>query len=272
MAYAPLTLERLKDAIGGGVSSEQLQKAWAWSRPCLTLVREVIGGGRAATDDCRLGGSPALPANLEWPADPKGGQLVFICQINLSRLPDGEARKLLPQNGMLYFFVSKRCLFDGELEYEGSWAILYSQDVDAGRGQNMTAGPILEAQPCKLHPVDDMSIPFPATVSWGAMVGAEDEEEVDYLFENFFRSRETFASQYAGVAISESVPVHQMLGYIYAPQGPEVEDGHQCLLQINSDAYTGLNFLDGGTITFIISDDDLKTCNWSNAAMWMYTS
>src|SRR5262249_59934712 len=65
--------------------------------------------GEAGT--CRLGGRPALPADIPWPRQRRvRTPLHFLAQIDLSRLPatplagaaDGAA---LPRSGFLFFFA-----------------------------------------------------------------------------------------------------------------------------------------------------------------------
>jgi hypothetical protein len=52
----------------------------------------------------RFGGVPDLPPNLEWPTSKRGGQLIFLAQINLKDLPPGNNHPL-PARGILYFFL-----------------------------------------------------------------------------------------------------------------------------------------------------------------------
>lgn len=273
-AYEPITLELLQRELGNELSEEQLKSIWDLRQPCITLVRETADGELCA-ESC-IGGSPCLPSTLAWPDDPRGGKLQFICQINLSQLPPNEVRSLLPDKGMLYFFASQRCSRDGETEYNGSWKVLYHPEdtLDASTTDlNLTAGPVLDVPVCKLSPVADTSLPFTTSFTYSDLdEDCEDPEELDYAMDEFLNSRNTYSAKYAGVNMEDAIPVHQMFGYISAPQGPELAPGHHCLLQINSDAFTGMCFLDAGTITFLISDADLRTHSWDQVWMLVHTA
>jgi len=77
-----------------------------------------------AIGNCRIGGDPDLPPSLAWPRTSDGLFLNFIMQINLAELPP-IADNLLPEHGMLYFFVesdesstdvvSRMLFYDGEM-------------------------------------------------------------------------------------------------------------------------------------------------------------
>ncbi|MFM1654916.1 YwqG family protein [Brevibacillus sp. B_LB10_24] len=69
----------------------------------------------------KVGGSPDLPGNVEWPAW-KGFDQSFIAQINLAELP---SPSLLPASGLLSFFL----LYDGEDLYgdPGTCRVIYTR-------------------------------------------------------------------------------------------------------------------------------------------------
>lgn len=90
--------QRLRKELGQ--AAESILAAGRWS------VRAQSAPARALPlGDSRLGGSPDLPAEQEWPAG-----MAFVAQFNLSqcpKLPD------LPSAGWLVFFVSDDDLLDG---------------------------------------------------------------------------------------------------------------------------------------------------------------
>src|SRR5262249_38071922 len=66
-----------------------------------------------------FGGLPKLHPVFDWPTaevraneEPETGALTFIAQIDLTELPQFEARSLLPKTGVLHFFCSS--VFEGE--------------------------------------------------------------------------------------------------------------------------------------------------------------
>jgi len=62
-----------------------------------------IDPAKQALGESCIGGFPDLPEQIEWPFSGKY-PLAFVAQINLTELPDHPVRKLLPNQGMLYFF------------------------------------------------------------------------------------------------------------------------------------------------------------------------
>src|SRR6185503_17271507 len=70
-----------------------------------------------------FGGLPRLPPSLEWPNVPRreedgeGDVRVvpnFIAQIDLSTLPSFNGRKLLPENGTIFFFCNTQFVDVGD--------------------------------------------------------------------------------------------------------------------------------------------------------------
>jgi Domain of unknown function (DUF1963) len=66
-----------------------------------------------------FGGLPKLPPEFDWPRSEVRAAdeietvaLTFVAQIDLTELPDSDARSLLPRTGTLYFFCSS--VFEGE--------------------------------------------------------------------------------------------------------------------------------------------------------------
>ena len=81
----------------------------------LERCSECIRIATAGTDDysetgnSRFGGSPDLPPEIEWPRHKRfDGEFRygnFLCQINLSELPQVHITPSPPQSGMLYLFA-----------------------------------------------------------------------------------------------------------------------------------------------------------------------
>lgn len=66
----------------------------------MTLSQDDGAGSNA---DSKLGGLPALPANVEWPTH-KGRPLDFLLQVNLSDVSQHDSECRLPPTGLLSFF------------------------------------------------------------------------------------------------------------------------------------------------------------------------
>src|SRR5947208_1783134 len=72
------------------------------ARPCIRLTpsREAK---RPRIAYSHFGGAPDLPESVSWPTL-NGEYLIFLAQISLGEMPR-LTKSLLPQNGMLYFFL-----------------------------------------------------------------------------------------------------------------------------------------------------------------------
>jgi hypothetical protein len=78
----------------------------AKARGAILLRRASLAAVLNGPGESYLGGLPRLPSDLQWPRDDEGAPLHFAAQIDLSDLPDTGERRLLPREGLLYFFVN----------------------------------------------------------------------------------------------------------------------------------------------------------------------
>ena len=68
-----------------------------------------------------LGGSPLLPADVEWPAWERHGPLAFIGAIDCGELPVKELEIPLPEDGALLFFYFDGQIDDSDVEDDDEW-------------------------------------------------------------------------------------------------------------------------------------------------------
>jgi len=74
----------------------------------------------------KIGGLPNLPDNLKWPTWKKKAQS-FICQIDLSEIPENAQSLDLPKEGTFYFFNNQEQETWGfDPKDKGSWTVLFS--------------------------------------------------------------------------------------------------------------------------------------------------
>ncbi len=76
------------------------------------IVIEPQDGGVTSPDASKIGGKPYLPIDFEWPTfynkeDGITHPLSFFCQINLSDVKKLDKDGVLPEIGMLYFYIRK---------------------------------------------------------------------------------------------------------------------------------------------------------------------
>ncbi|MFJ8110316.1 YwqG family protein [Streptomyces sp. NPDC096132] len=89
-------------------------------RPCVRLRRAADGERAAAT----LGGRPALPEGVGWPARPGHGPLAFVASVRCAQLPRKGVSERFPQDGTLLFFR-----YDGQGDED---AVVGGRDAEAG--------------------------------------------------------------------------------------------------------------------------------------------
>lgn len=72
-------------------------------RPAIAITATVVDDAKIPLGASKFGGSPDLPANLEWPVE-LGKPLGFLAQINLQDVAPFDIERQLPPDGILAFF------------------------------------------------------------------------------------------------------------------------------------------------------------------------
>jgi uncharacterized protein YwqG len=224
----------------------------------------------------RIGGLPSLPDNVPWP-EWKGKPLAFLCQLDLSEIPEDCNRQGLPTSGMLYFFYSQdQETWGFDPKDKGSWQVIHA------------SSPSLDNTICSApHGLKKDCVYAQRPLSFTSLETYPDwqDERVGAL--NLSDSQ---ADQY--IEICSSVfgdsPAHHLLGYpspvqgndmdlecqlashgIYCgdasgyqdPRARELEGGRRdwvLLLQLDTDDDAGMMWGDGGMLYFWIRKEDLK--------------
>lgn len=88
--------DALIDKYGFSSTKEQF---FAVAQNCIYLAGETPDEYQRI-GNCRLGGVPDVPKGFEWP-----DQMSFIAQLNLQEVARYDVNKILPDRGMLYFFL-----------------------------------------------------------------------------------------------------------------------------------------------------------------------
>ena len=105
----------------------------------------------------RIGGLPALPDDVPWP-EWKDKPLAFLCQIDLSEIPEASERRGLPASGMLYFFYHQEQETWGfDPKDEGSWRVVYEStpsDAPCAPPDGLEKDYIYKEKPVVLSPVE----------------------------------------------------------------------------------------------------------------------
>ncbi|MGI1659462.1 MAG: YwqG family protein [Desulfitobacterium sp.] len=234
--------------------------------------------------ESKMGGVPDLPAEVSWPMW-RGIPLAFICQINLNEFRPFDEEKLLPSEGMLYFFYEANEQpwgFD-PLDKGSTRVIYYSGDTSAlfrvTLPDNLPAESRFGA--CKISFIREVTMP-----SWESQyierLGLT-KKELDIYSDYQIKVQEEV----------EEVRINRLLGHSDNIQGDMqlecqlVTNGLYCgdetgynderrkvletnavnwrlLLQIDSNEEIGMYWGDLGRIYFWIREDDLKKKNFDN--------
>jgi uncharacterized protein YwqG len=240
-----------------------------------------------------FGGAPELPASLSWPSNRDGRPLMFLGQIQLSRLAGFSVPPECPRKGRLYFFCDG---FDGghffglgdKPETRHGWRVLYEPDESLALNaveppDQLYAG---EVFPCfVVTPTQDLTIPATRSIELTALPEMDQD-----TWERFYKLRNE---------IGPDGPRHRMFGHpdaiqgcmqrmaqfisngailpqgVYSyyehPRAAELMPGAHdwiLLLQIDS-AKDFACWGDWGSLYFWIKRSDLAECRFQNAWFFM---
>ena len=275
--------------------ARQLQKTFGdpdasrvapWVLPAIGFRDGELGSEPDTTGMTRFGGRPDLPDSLGWPVGPDG-PLAFLGQVAINEVLALDVDGVLPKQGLISFFFNIRNYAWGtDPSDRDKFAVVHSADTRALRRQDFPDSMCDENRLMQVRRVTPYlrwelptADPLAAkTLGVGDMPSVS-EPARDVFTEKFWDLEWSLAKPH--------IPVgkHQLLGWangISAAYGPGCRricemcsrdpsttevggrpsdaDGSQwrCLLQVGSDRklYNG-TWADGGTIAFMIRDQDL---------------
>jgi len=85
-----------------GVDVAQMERV---ARPCVELTTRAPTAADKAIGSSRIGGTPDLPAGVDWP-EGSDGPMAFVAQLDLGAIASYDPQGLLPAKGVMSFFVS----------------------------------------------------------------------------------------------------------------------------------------------------------------------
>jgi uncharacterized protein YwqG len=224
-----------------------------------------------------FGGLPSLPEDVPWP-EWKGAPLAFLCQLDLTEIPDGCDRNWLPSSGMLYFFYSQEQETWGfDPKDKGSWRVIYAAAAPTTDGATRVA-PAGLRRDCVYSEKAISFTPVETYPDW------EDERV------NALDLSDHQGDQYIEMCskVFSDGPAHHLFGYPSPVQGNDMDlecqlvshglycgdpSGYQdpraeelkagrrdwvLLLQLDSDDDAGMMWGDCGMLYFWIRKEDLK--------------
>jgi uncharacterized protein YwqG len=239
--------------------------------------------------ESKIGGMPDITQNFEWPQW-KRQPLAFICQVNLSELDKMECAKMLPREGMLYFFYDA----DGQPwgydpKDRGAWRVAYykgSLKALRRRTPPETLSDNSRFQSCKVEKNEILTLP---AVNSGKITNVnvdleQSERDAYYDFFEVCHEQETSSSKHqllghpdqlqGDMQLQSQLVSHGLYcGNASGYQNPQAKvfanhaSEWQLLLQIDSDDNSGMMWGDSGHIYYWIKKSDLQRKVFDN--MWV---
>jgi uncharacterized protein YwqG len=229
-----------------GLSAAVVDRLVAGLKPSVRLFpspksKPALGGTRA-------GGRPDLPDGLEWPRTEETDEpMPFLLQVNLAETAPFDVEGVLPKTGLLSFFF-------------------YTQDEDSGEeGRVLYFADLTRLKTRKRWPNELPSemqyrdVPLTPRPEWTlGSRGASGLDEIDSYFDLLRR-----VGQAQGID-STTGDGFQLLGHPLFIQPGELKKNQSLLLQVSPDYWnegdgcTGMAWGDGGSVYYILKDNDLK--------------
>ncbi|RJG23791.1 YwqG family protein [Paenibacillus thiaminolyticus] len=265
---------------------------------CRQGIRLDIGvpDDEAARGRSRVGGSPDLPPQAEWPLTADGEPMTFLAQLNLEQLAACDSLKRLPVRGMLYFFIGI-----DEPAYDIEHRVIYAASADGlerrGPGGATALGEDFDsfdalARPTLEFPnyayVDEDMVSFDddsydryldfvlemssageASENWGSMFGFAEgqhgDDEIEAACALILRQEYGYDPTQAMKALA-------------AHYGGDAErarrevDDIVMLLEIDSSDAVGFQWWDCGVLHFFIRGEDLRNGRFDRTYCSLYSS
>lgn len=177
--------------------------------------------------ESKLGGCPYLHTKEDYPIGQNGKPMLFLAQINLKDIHNSP---ILPDHGLLQFFVEQNQLFGVEYDPLVRWI----EDVSETENGLLLEHPYADQEYVKALPYER-----PGKIFF-AEVPQEEEDEP-----------------------SEDSRVG---GYPCYQQDGEMEPNEFLLLQLADEGECGIGFGDCGVCRFIIDKEDLAARDFSNVS------
>jgi uncharacterized protein YwqG len=226
----------------------------AAARPCVYL-REKGASKRPAVGASRVGGTPDLPAGVDWPQSDEGAYLFFVCQINLAACPPTPP---LPDSGLLSFFVE-----EDEEASDVFHQVLYFADADdLKRVKLPTDSEML---------LEDRRLEAPRGLRFTRGISLPDYYD-EWTARHFEEEDDEALDRYIELldSLGEEDAAGRMLGYpSLANRGSQPKD-KVLLLQLAS--IDEMSWWDAGALQFFVGRKQLARRKFTDTEAEIYTS
>jgi uncharacterized protein YwqG len=244
------------------------------------LACHAADDAQLAVGASKFGGAPDLPSETAWPTL-RGAPMSFIGQVRLDEVRPFDAERVLPASGLLLFFYdAQQQTYGADPADRGGWQVLYA----AGARPNLRRA----APPATLPAAARFK---PCTLTFTRIATLPERPEALLPQLNWSSAQRQLYDDFAAAlpgAADRSAPRHQLLGHpetlqddmhlecalaangvadMNDPRAAELAKtapDWQLLLQVDSDATTGMRWGSAGMLYFWIERSALRRARMEN--------
>jgi uncharacterized protein YwqG len=126
-----MTLDEIREALRDAGLERLADVAERLTLPAIRIEPTMVDEDTIPIGASKFGGRPDLPPDFIWP-EWKGTGLTFLAQFQLSELVSYDVERLLPNDGMLYFFYEVEAQpWGGEPPDRGVWQVMFYDGAPA---------------------------------------------------------------------------------------------------------------------------------------------
>lgn len=217
----------------------------------------------------KIGGMPDLPSDSQWPVFHDGKPLAFLGQVDLNAIAkNGMIIDGLPVQGTLSVFSVWGWVREGDLDPQtpdsgwrdqDGWTVILHSAPGRELTRRQTPDGVNSFPAAAIEPILILSLPNHRVEPPLAALNWSDEE-----FERFDEMQSDYRSIQMGYWLKnmDSFASHHLLGgyALFQQQFPEelLQMNSTMLLQIGTDAHSGMCWGDGGELTFYADTKKLR--------------
>lgn len=245
------------------------------TRNSIRLSTQPVDENTLAPGISKIGGHPDLPKGVKWPAL-KGQPQSFLAQIRLADLQQFDRDRLLPTQGMLWFFYdASQQTFGEQPEEREGWRILFNDEPDISLQRLSTPAGLPSASlfpACALTFTSELTLTLQPELELPNLAWSDEEQQAyEQVLEELHPPEE------------RAQPHHRLLGYPDTiqddmriqcqlvsngvtddedPRAVSLQQGAsdwQLLLQIDSDASAKMRWANNGMVYYWIKRADLQS-------------
>ncbi|MFL5629078.1 MAG: YwqG family protein [Ktedonobacteraceae bacterium] len=243
-------------------------------KPSIRLHTTPVDEASLPVGASKLGGLPDLPRGVTWPAW-KGLPQSFIAQIHLADVRQYDTEKILPENGVLWFFYDAKQETYGENPADrGGWLVFF-KDSDLDKLQRTPAPPALPRESqfhaCSTSFTSELTLTQQPQLDIPGLAWTDkDQEQYDPIYSTFYEQSDRATPQHRLLGYPDTIQDDMRLQCQLVSHGVTEQNdpqynalaqgalNWQLLLQVDSDPQTGMRWASTGMLYYWITLTDLQ--------------